>query len=129
LFSRLIADSLHHLLVVPADTHGHIKAAVVYNQIKAYFSCTEWMGQAQLTRKWEAMTMCTDPEVTYNDLIDLNNQCTNAGIPYSNSHVETKFVHLLQTAHEVAYLPILSELAREGPAANIVNLWHVAQMT
>jgi hypothetical protein len=31
LFARLLADNLHHLLVVPAGTHGHIKAAVVYN--------------------------------------------------------------------------------------------------
>jgi hypothetical protein len=89
----------------------------------------EWMGQSHLTRKWEAIVLCTDPEVSNNDLIDLNNQCTNAGIPYSTFHVATKFAHLLQTAHDVAYLPILSDLAREGPSANIVNLWHVAQMT
>jgi hypothetical protein len=129
LLSRVLDKSLHHLLVVPKNINPLYTAAAVFRTIKTHFSCSAWMNKDNLVRKWEDIRVCTDPEATYNLLLEVNQECTEAGAPYSDFQVASKFVHLLQTADDRAYIHLLTELARMGDNSNIVQLWHIAQVT
>jgi hypothetical protein len=70
-----------------------------------------------------------DPEVTYTELLALNQECTEAGSGYSEFQVASKFVHLLHTADDHAYIHLLTELARTGENSVIRDLWFIAQIT
>jgi hypothetical protein len=129
LLSRVLDKSLHHLLVVPKNINPLYTAAAVFRTIKTHFSCSAWMNKDNLVRKWEDIRVCTDPEATYNHLLEVNQECTEAGAPYSDFQVASKFVHLLQTADDRAYIHLLTELARMGDNSNILQLWHIAQVT
>jgi hypothetical protein len=80
------------------------------------------MNKDALTRKWEAIRVFTDPEVTYNEILPLNQECKEAGTGLSEFHVASKFVHLLQTADDHAYIHLLTEQARKGESAMIRDL-------
>jgi hypothetical protein len=71
LIARLLDRSLHHLLAYNRAINPHGASAAVFKAIKAHFSCSSWMDKDSLTRRWEAMRVCTDPEVTYNELLAL----------------------------------------------------------
>jgi hypothetical protein len=72
LFSRLLDRSLHHLLVYNKAINPHRASAAVFKATKAHLSCSSWMATDALTRRWEAIRVCIDPEVTYNELLALN---------------------------------------------------------
>jgi hypothetical protein len=129
MFSRLLDKTLHHLLVVPRGVNPLGAAAAVFKSIKTHFSCSAWMSKDFLIRKWEDIRECQDPEVTYNLLLEVNQECSEAGSPYSEFQVASKYVHLLQTADDRAYIHLLTELARMGENCNILHLWHIAQVT
>jgi hypothetical protein len=129
MFSRLLDTSLHHLLIYSRNINPLGAAASVFKAIKAHFSCSVWMNKYALTRKWEDMRVCTDPAATYNEILDLNQECTEACAGYTEFQVASKFVHLLQTAHDTAYIHLLTELARVGENASISQMWFIAQIT
>jgi hypothetical protein len=87
------------------------------------------MNKDSLTQRWEAMRVCTHPEATYNELLSLNQECKEAGAGYTEIQVASKFVHLLQTADDHAYIHLLTELARTGENSMIRDLWFIAQIT
>jgi hypothetical protein len=101
----------------------------VFKAIKAHFSCSVWMNKDALTRKWEDIRVCTNPEVTYNAILELNQECTEASAGYSDFQVASKFFHLLQSAHDTSYIHLLTELARVGENASINQMWYIAQIT
>jgi hypothetical protein len=75
------------------------------------------------------MRVCTGPEATYNDLLALNQECKEAGSGYTDFQVASKFVHLLQTNHDHAYIHLLTVLARTRENSSIRDLWYIAQIT
>jgi hypothetical protein len=129
MFARLLDKSLHHLLNYNRTINPHGASAAVFAAIKAHFSCSIWMDKDDLTRAWEDIRVCTDPEVTYNRLLALNQECKEAGVGHSDFQVASKFVHLLQTADDRAYMHLLTELARKGESSQIKDLWFIAQIT
>ena len=129
MFSRLLDKSLHHLLVVPRNINPLGSAAAVFKTIKTHFSCSAWITKDTQIRKWEDIRVCKDPEATYNQLLEVNQECNEAGTGYSDFQVASKFVHLLQTADDRAYIHLLTELARMGENSSILHLWHIAQVT
>jgi hypothetical protein len=66
--------------------------------------------------------VCSDPEVTYNELLALNQECTEAESGYTEFQVAFMFVHLLQTYQDTAYIHMLTELARYGESSSIRDL-------
>jgi hypothetical protein len=129
MFARLLDRSLHHLLAYNRAINPNGASAAVFAAIKAHFSCSVWMDKDDLTRAWEDIRVCTDPEVTYNRLLALNQECKEAGVGHSDFQVASKFVHLLQTADDRAYMHLLTELARKGESAEIRQIWFIAQIT
>ena len=129
MFSRLLDKSLHHLLVCHRNINPLGTAAAVFKAIKTHFSCSAWMTKDALVRKCEDIRVCKDPEATYNQLLEVNQECSKAGTRYSEFHVASKFVHLMQTADDRAYIHLLTELARIGENSSILHLWHIAQVT
>jgi hypothetical protein len=87
------------------------------------------MSKDFLIRKWEDIRECHDPEETYNLLLEVNQECSEAGSPYSDFQVASKYVHLLQTADDRAYIHLLTELARMGENCHILQIWHITQVT
>jgi hypothetical protein len=87
------------------------------------------MNKDALTPKWERTRVCFDPEVTFNELLALNQECVEVGSGYTDFQAASKFVHLLQTCHDTAYIHLLTELARTRMNSNIINLWYIAQIT
>jgi hypothetical protein len=112
MFARMLDMSLHHQLIYNKAINAHGAAASVFKNVKQPFLCSAWMNKDSLTQRWEAMRVCTDPEATNNDLLALNQEHKEAGSGYTEFRVASKFVHLLQTNHDHAYIHILTELAR-----------------
>jgi hypothetical protein len=108
MFACLLDRSLHHLLIYNETINPHGAAASVFKIIKQHFSCSAWMNKDSLTQKWEAFRVCSDPEETYNELLSLNQECLEAGSGYAKFQVASKFVHLLQTYHDTAYIHLLT---------------------
>jgi hypothetical protein len=87
------------------------------------------MNKDALTQRWEAIGFSTNLEASFNELLALNAECVDAGSWYTDFQVASKFVHLLQTCHDIAYIHLLTELARTGVNSNIRSLWYIAQIT
>jgi hypothetical protein len=129
MFARLLDKSLHHLLSCPAGSDPHATARNVYRNIRKHFEAQEWINKDILNEKWNAISVCTIPEATYNELLRVNAECANVGVGHSDQQMATKFSHLLPTHHPTAYIGIFTDLARAGSHATIQMLWHTAQIT
>jgi hypothetical protein len=129
LFARLLDKSLHHLLYCPTGSDPYATARNVYRNIRKHFEGQEWINQDILTEKWNAISVCINPETTYNELLRVNAECANVGVGHTHVQMATKFGHLLQTHHPTAYIGLFIDLASAGSEASIQMLWHSAQIT
>jgi hypothetical protein len=129
MFARLVDKSLHYLLAYPAGADPLATAHNVLRYIRKHFEAQEWIYKDIITEKWNAISVCTSPEVTYNTLLRVNAQCANVGVGTTNQQMATKFGHLLQGHHPTAYIGIFTDSSRAGSGASIQMLWHTAQIT
>jgi hypothetical protein len=110
------------MLNYPESTDPHYVDRNVYRTLKHHFAASEWINKGILTQKWQAISKCTDPEATYNELLRVYAECVAVGVGNTAVQVATKFAHLLQTHHEAAYIHLLTDLARAGSTPDITDL-------
>jgi hypothetical protein len=84
MFARLLDRSLHHPLTYPAGADPHDTTRNVYMDIRKHFEAQEWIKKEIFNEKWNAISVCTSPEATYNELLTVNAECANIGVGHTD---------------------------------------------